>query len=69
MKPSRNVCDPSGKDGAGLRSEDPDTEKMCPRCFGTGLVCGVEPAIGPGACCADYASAVCPECGGRGKKR
>ncbi|ROQ89614.1 hypothetical protein [Desulfosoma caldarium] len=40
---------------------------VCPRCAGTGLICGVEPVIGPGACCADYANAVCPQCGGSGK--
>ncbi|WP_448384696.1 hypothetical protein [Desulfosoma sp.] len=68
MQPSKNVGGPSGDDDAAPRPEDRDTEKMCPRCCGTGLVCGIEPAIGPGACCVDYANAVCPECGGRGKK-
>lgn len=42
--------------------------EICPTCSGTGLVCGVEPSIGPGACCVDYANAVCPACGGRGRK-
>jgi DnaJ-class molecular chaperone len=42
-------------------------ENTCPRCKGTGMVCGHKPEILPGACCADFANAVCPECGGTGK--
>jgi DnaJ-class molecular chaperone len=45
-----------------------DREDVCLRCAGTGLVCGHEPVISPGACCVDYANALCPECGGSGRK-
>ncbi len=45
-----------------------DTGAICPTCCGTGLVCGIEPAVTPGACCVDYANAFCPACGGRGRK-
>ncbi|MCU0588835.1 MAG: hypothetical protein MUF52_11855 [Syntrophobacteraceae bacterium] len=41
-------------------------ENRCQRCAGTGLVCGHTPVIAPGACCVDYANAICPDCGGRG---
>ncbi len=50
------------------RSGQREKTEICPMCCGTGLVCGVEPTISPGACCVDYANALCPECGGRGKK-
>ncbi|MEJ5349549.1 MAG: hypothetical protein WHS46_12770 [Desulfosoma sp.] len=43
--------------------------EVCPQCCGTGLVCSLEPIITPGACCVDYANAVCPGCGGSGKKK
>ncbi|WP_084058861.1 hypothetical protein [Desulfacinum hydrothermale] len=42
-------------------------EKTCSRCAGTGLVCAHEPVIRPGACCVDYANAICPDCGGTGR--
>lgn len=50
------------------KSTEREKAEICPTCCGTGLVCGVEPTISPGACCVDYANALCPECGGRGKK-
>lgn len=53
----------NGNDGKGSSREIRET---CSRCAGTGLVCGHVPVITPGACCVDYANAICPDCGGRG---
>ena len=49
------------------REMNESEENVCPRCRGTGMVCGQEPEILPGACCADFANVICPECGGTGK--
>lgn len=51
------------------KEEGGQSRQRCPRCNGTGLVCGHEPVIGPGNCCVDFANAVCPECKGTGKHR
>ncbi len=42
--------------------------QTCKTCNGAGMVCGYKPEILPGACCVDYANAVCPECGGTGRQ-
>jgi hypothetical protein len=42
-------------------------KNVCQRCRGTGMVCGHKPEILPGACCVDFANAICPECEGTGR--
>lgn len=55
------------KERNGKQKMNEREENACPRCRGTGMVCGHEPEILPGACCADFANAICPECEGTGK--
>jgi|GEM_PF-1706145 len=57
------------KERNGNRRINEGEENVCPRCRGTGMVCGHKPEILPGACCADFANAICPECGGTGRDR
>jgi integrase len=58
------ICCGFGKSGGGMKEWK---EYACTRCGGTGMVCGHKPEILPGACCVDFANAICPECGGTGK--
>ncbi|MBC2715142.1 MAG: hypothetical protein HF978_07535 [Desulfobacteraceae bacterium] len=55
------------KERNGKRRMNEWEENACPRCKGTGMVCGYKPEILPGACCVDFANAICPECGGTGR--
>jgi hypothetical protein len=55
------------KERNGKQKMNEQEENVCPRCWGTGMVCGHKPEILPGACCVDFANAICPECGGTGR--
>jgi DnaJ-class molecular chaperone len=59
--PEKHRLKTSGKESTVSEAE------ICKRCAGTGLVCGHEPTILSGACCVDYANAVCPDCKGTGR--
>lgn len=67
MKPSRPAKE-THQEKTVSRFAEEDTDAVCPTCRGTGLVCGIEPAVTSGASCVDYANALCPACGGRGRK-